>query len=443
MAAKHVWFDPSTGNASESEHAKWWRVICDDGAVSILGRKSKLIGSGKWTGKSIKQRYVLDEPISDSQWAKLENALKKSFNGTLDTAGEDTPLRRAAPQLPVARGVHAVVHLQNGLLTYGTQTSNDQVHVAVEGDRVTITDDDGQVATAQFDGKFLGKREPGASVLNGNAAAWNMVEGAVIALASGTRPRPPEPEGYIEATVQLMSGEIVDKSTTPSTAAIDNMFHARVALDASRVTITDHVGTATARWDGSALVDRDDGDSTLSANAAMWTSIEQAVATIAKERPASTPAVRVSSVAHENQPAPSVGTRETRSGWWALGAMVVAIGGAIVAWMSNRPGDTVGLVIAIALTVLAVGLVIYTVYGATTRCPGCKAWYRRETTSVEDLGTSQVTRHESKPVYDSSGKQTGTTSEWVTYNVTNYRYHYRCKECSHRWTGHGSSESRA
>jgi len=37
--------------------------------------------------------------------------------------------------------------------------------------------------------------------------------------------------------------------------------------------------------------------------------------------------------------------------------------------------------------------------------------------------------------------ETGGT-ELATYERTDYRYHYRCKECAHRWTGTGSSERR-
>ena len=136
------------------------------------------------------------------------------------------------------------------------------------------------------------------------------------------------------------------------------------------------------------------------------------------------------------------GGKDRRSGWWALAAAGVALAGTIVSWQAMPPGDGVALAVTIALAVVTLGLVIYGGIGLGTRCPSCRAWYRRETTSTDMLGTSTVSRTISKPVHDSSGKQTGTTSELATYERTNYRYHYRCKECSHRWTGTGSSERR-
>lgn len=142
-----------------------------------------------------------------------------------------------------------------------------------------------------------------------------------------------------------------------------------------------------------------------------------------------------------DQPA-RTGRGDLRSGWWAFAAALVTAAGCAIAWMAHTPGDSVSLAVAIILTVGALGLVIYLLYGLGTRCPSCKAWYRRETTSTEVTGTSTVSRQESTPVYDSSGKQSGTTYQTVTYEVTNYRYYYRCKECSNRWTGSGSSERR-
>jgi hypothetical protein len=106
------------------------------------------------------------------------------------------------------------------------------------------------------------------------------------------------------------------------------------------------------------------------------------------------------------------------------------------------PGDHVALAVTIALAVVTLGLVIYGGIGLGTRCPSCRAWYRRETTSTDVLDTSTYSKQISTPVNDSSGKQIGTTSETATYERTSYRYHYRCKMCSHRWTGTGSSERR-
>ena len=128
---------------------------------------------------------------------------------------------------------------------------------------------------------------------------------------------------------------------------------------------------------------------------------------------------------------------DRRSGWWALAAAGVALAGTIVSWQAMPPGDGVALGITIALAAVTLGLVIYGGIGLGTRCPSCRAWYRRETTSTDVLGTSTYSKQIEQPVRDSSGKQIGTTSETATYERTDYRYHYRCKECAHRWTGTG------
>lgn len=134
--------------------------------------------------------------------------------------------------------------------------------------------------------------------------------------------------------------------------------------------------------------------------------------------------------------------RERRSGWWAFAAFGVALVGTLVSWQMMPSGDSVALGITIALGVGAFALAIYGGYGLGTRCPSCRSWYRRETTATTETGTSTYSKQIDEPIRDSSGKQIGTTSVTATYERTEYRYDYRCKECAHRWTGHGSSERR-
>lgn len=136
------------------------------------------------------------------------------------------------------------------------------------------------------------------------------------------------------------------------------------------------------------------------------------------------------------------GSVDRRSGWWALAAVSLAFAGTLASWKAMRPGDDVALAITIALGVLTAGLGIYAGYGAGTRCPRCRSWYRRETTGTTETGTSTYTKQIDEPIKDSSGKQIGTTSVTATYERTTYRYDYRCRECGNTWTGTGSSERR-
>ncbi len=134
------------------------------------------------------------------------------------------------------------------------------------------------------------------------------------------------------------------------------------------------------------------------------------------------------------------GERDGLSGWWIFGAGVVALIGFIISWKAQQPNDPMGKVITIALGLLAGGLLIYSIYGGATRCPSCHAWFKREHTGTDELGSSTATRNESVAVNDSAGKQIGTTTQSVTYEVTRYRYHYKCKTCSHRWSADSSSQ---
>ena len=45
-------------------------------------------------------------------------------------------------------------------------------------------------------------------------------------------------------------------------------------------------------------------------------------------------------------------------------------------------------------------------------------------------------------VYDGDGKQSGSTTRSVSYEVRRYNYHYRCAVCAHRWTRQGTSQRR-
>lgn len=201
---------------------------------------------------------------------------------------------------------------------------------------------------------------------------------------------------------------------------------------------------ASARWNREthALVDRAAEDEAVMTRA-VWQHLQDALRAAtapttgplpARAQPE--PAARLPEVAATASGSATV----RRSGWWALAASVVAIAGALIAWRVAR--DDVGLYLAIALGVIALGLTSYTLFGAATRCPRCTAWYRRKLESTDLLGTSTENRDESVAVYDSDGKQTGTTYRSVTYEVSRYNYNYRCKQCSHRWTTQGTTSRR-
>ncbi len=68
-----------------------WKLLCRDDGVSILAPKEGqlvLVGSGRWTGKHIKERYVVSSestPISNSRWARFEHALDRAATGIHET----------------------------------------------------------------------------------------------------------------------------------------------------------------------------------------------------------------------------------------------------------------------------------------------------------------------------------------------------------------------
>jgi hypothetical protein len=334
-----------------------WKIICEGDAVSILGDtgpgKVGLIGSGRWSGKGIAQRYAVDDPIDDSTWARIENALRRAFAEPAATSALRSP--------------------------------------------ETVD---------------------------------------------------PARSGYTELIVELASGNVLYHQRSRSDRRAANAFEWKVVVDGKRVTVhaSDATSFARATWDGEQLTDRELRSEQHTINDYQWGVVEKAVIEVITGRAAPMPRSAISGAGAESATAaeapPSTKAQDRRSGWWAFAAAGAALAGTIVSWRTMPPGDNVALGVTIALAVVTLGLVIYGGVGLGTRCPGCRAWYRRETTSTDVLDTSSYSKQITTPVKDSSGKQIGTTTETATYERTSYRYHYRCKVCAHRWTGTGSSERR-
>jgi len=337
-----------------------WRVIVEGSAVSVLGgRNNTLIGSGEWSGKGVRKRYTVDEPITDKQWAAVEKAVRDH-----QTKGPPPP-RAAVSEVsipsPTTEGFEVIVDLSTGDIVHyrpdiGRRRPANafEYKVEVQGDVATISAlDADDFARATWTGGALVDHEvKSAHTDKINDYQWGVVQTALIAATGGTVPEAPR------AMERPRAADV-----TP--------------VGRARPTVT----TGDQRGDG-------------------------------------------------------------RSGWWALGAALTTTFALAGSLLFGPAGDQVMLGVNIALGVLALGLWIYGGYGLATRCPSCKAWYRRKLTDTTNLGSHTTTRQVSKPVYDSSGKQSGTTYETATYEVTKYRYSYRCKECSHQWTGAGTSERR-
>jgi hypothetical protein len=302
--------------------------------------------------------------------------------------------------------------------------AGDRWKIIVENDAVSILDDtDGGrrrlIGSGQWTGKGIGRRYAAGAPID--SSTWSQMENALrraIGRPAGVvapQPQPPPAAagplaagGYAELILELATGDVIYQQRARSERRALNAFEWKIVVEDTLVIVHAHDedAFAYAKWDGERLADREVRSKRgRTVNDYQWGLVE-----------------KVASEAITGYPAPV-----------PLAAYDSATSG--TPRISATPS-------AIALGVLTLGLVIYGGYGLGTRCPNCKAWYRREITSTDNLGTSTFTRQESKPVYDSSGKQTGTTYETVTYERTEYRYHYQCKECRHRWTGHGSSETR-
>jgi len=204
---------------------------------------------------------------------------------------------------------------------------------------------------------------------------------------------------------------------------------------------------ASGSWTGKGVGKRDEIGDTLTDS--QWAKLEnalhtfdrgEALAGVDRNKPAIPP---VESTGPEDVRPGASGSKDGRSGWWIFGAGVVALIGFVISWKAQQPGDSAGKTITVVLGILAVGLLGYAIYGGATRCPSCHAWLKRKHLRTENMGTSTESRQETTSVKDSSGNTVGSTSQYVTYNVTTYHYHYSCKACSHRWTRSGTSKSRA
>jgi hypothetical protein len=354
--------------------------------------------------------------------------------------------------------------------------AGDRWKIIVENDAVSILDDtDGGrrrlIGSGQWTGKGIGRRYAAGAPID--SSTWSQMENALrraIGRPAGVvapQPQPPPAAagplaagGYAELILELATGDVIYQQRARSERRALNAFEWKIVVEDTLVIVHAHDedAFAYAKWDGERLADREVRSKRgRTVNDYQWGLVEKVASEAITGYPAPVPLAaydsatsgtpRISATpseapAAQPRPRPKSPPKDRRSGWWAFAAAGLALGGTLVSWKTMPPGDSVALGITIALGVLTLGLVIYGGYGLGTRCPNCKAWYRREITSTDNLGTSTFTRQESKPVYDSSGKQTGTTYETVTYERTEYRYHYQCKECRHRWTGHGSSETR-
>ncbi len=314
-----------------------------------------------------------------------------------------------------------------------------------EDEGVSILDDaNSLVAAGRWTGKGIANRYAADDPLDDST--WGKLEHAL----RQTTDTPSSDAGvgtYREAIVQLATGDLIYDAHEPSDRRAANAFEWKIEYAGGDVTVTSSKGaSATARWVDGSLADCTPRG--LSPNDYQWEIVERAVHTLTtglppppfKPRPSREPRRRLLPRMAASQGAVRTSS-DRRSGWWALAAFLVSLVGTILAWKVS-PHDGLGLATTIGLGACTLGLGIYALYGVTTRCPECKAWYRRETTSTTNLGTTTTTRYINEPVHDSSGKQTGTVSTLATYEVTRYRYHYRCKECAHQWTGTGSSERR-
>jgi hypothetical protein len=322
--------------------------------------------------------------------------------------------------------------------------------VVCEGEAVSILGDVGRgeaglLGAGRWTGKGIAdRRATGAPIAD---SAWGKLEHALRGAFATSAPG----RGYAEAIVELTSGKLGHRQHAPTDRRAANAFEWKIVVEGDRVTVhaRDEHGLARARWDGQGLVDREARSKRGgTVNDYQWGLVEDAAIELitgrAPPRRAAFSGVPAASAPprEERMGGRPAAPKDRRSGGWALAAAALALAGTIASWQVMPPGDGAALAATIALGLVTLGLVIYGGAGLATRCPRCKAWYRRETTSTEETGSSTYTQTIEQPVHDSSGKQIGTTSELATYRRTTYCYHYRCKECSHRWTGTGSSDER-
>jgi hypothetical protein len=353
-------------------------------------------------------------------------------------------------------------HPKTSSVTGGAGAAGERWKIIIENDAVSIVGDTaggrtGLIGTGYWTGKGIGRRAAAGAPLDDST--WGQIENAVrralgppagvIATPPSTPAPPPAAEapraGYTEMIVELSTGDVIYQQHVPSERRPLNGFEWKIVLEDRRVIVYAHDEGAFAygTWDGERLADREvRSKRQRTVNDYQWGVVERVVSAVLGGPPAPSQPSATASEAPAARPKPPRPPKDRRSGWWALAAIGVAFAGTMLSWRSMSPDDDVALGVTIALAVVTFGLVIYGGYGLGTRCPKCRSWYRRDTTSTDIIGTSTYSKQVETPVYDSSGKRTGTTYETATFERTDYRYHYRCRECSHTWTGTGSSEHR-
>jgi len=336
----------------------------------------------------------------------------------------------------------------------------DRWKVICEGDGVSILGERGGsthlIGAGRWTGNGIARRYAVADPISDRM--WSHIENAmrrVMGAASGPavidddeRPGLSSTAVYHEAMVDLTTGDVREHRRSPSMRRPANAFEWKLVIEDDKVTLyaTDDRAFARARWDGEQLIDRELTSSPIQPNDYQWSVIASGVSQLLTGRPLPVATfdspVRVPKRGRDVTPVASR-TTDRRSGWWALGAFLIALVGMIVTIATRSPGDN-GLVtgIAIGLGAGTLGLGIYNLIGISTRCPRCRAWFRRETRSIDHMGSHTKSKTIDEPIYDSDGKQTGSRSVHATYEVSEYRYNYRCKECSNTWSRHSTSEHR-
>jgi hypothetical protein len=416
-----------------------WLVNVDGGEVVITDSAGAPVATATWTGIELADR---PETIEDRVWKLVEQAMREAIAApATQVESDDDPQADETFRIVVDLSTRKLsTHKRAG--HHAARTAFEW-NVIVDSGSVRIEDSTGTLlGTAVWTGKRLKRRKTEHTI---NDFQWDVVEDVLIEQVTGkAAPARPERESVASnapphlIVVDLTTGKVWRHGALASTPRARTAFEWNVIADGSRTTATieDSNGKviATAKWDGQCLTG---SGAPGEINEHQWGIVENAwTEVLTWDAPGERAKVSLRQASRE-----LVGSRDKRSGWWAFGAFLLALVGFIVAILVHTKGDNISLATIFVLGVLAAGLGIYAAYGAGTRCPSCKAWYRRKTTSVDNLGSHTEQRQVSKPVYDSAGKQTGTTYETKTVTVTRYRYNYKCKECGHTWTGTGTSES--